>query len=87
MKVKDLIELLQKENPDALVVCVSDSDSNFFSPLYDVVGGEEQGYCPLSDVHGERRFRTLTPGLNQMGFTEDEVDREAIPALYLFPTI
>ena len=39
MKVKNLIELLQKEDPERLVVCQKDPEGNSYSPLSDMWSG------------------------------------------------
>ena len=38
MKIKELIKLLQKENPESLVILQKDSEGNGYSPLYGING-------------------------------------------------
>lgn len=50
MKVKELIELLQKEDPEREVILQKDSEGNGYSPLYEIGTGT---YKPESTYHGE----------------------------------
>ena len=80
--VKDLIELLQKEQPERVVICQSDSEGNGFSPLALAYTGAYRQNEPWS---GEIIIEELTPELRQQGFTEEDM-RGGIPALVLQPT-
>lgn len=50
MTVKELIELLQKESPDAIVVLSKDGEGNLFSPLNNV---EPSAYRAVRPWYGE----------------------------------
>ena len=82
MKVKELIKLLSKEDPNAIVVCQSDSEGNNYSPLSCI---ESDGYVPDTTWSGERVIRELTEQLKRDGITEDEVDPDSAKAIFLIP--
>jgi hypothetical protein len=88
MKVKELIERLKLENPEAIVICQRDPEGNGYSPLDDVDGdstGILQGYVPVTTWYGERRFCKLTPELRAEGYNELDVCESAEPAIFLVP--
>lgn len=72
MKVKELIKLLQKANPEAIVIIVKDGDGNSFSPLHDV-DIKNKTYEADSTWSGEVCFKTLTDDLKKHGYTEEDV--------------
>lgn len=80
MKVKELIKLLGKANPDAVVIMSKDSEGNRFSELCEVVtenyGWDEQnkdvGIAKLTDEH------------KKAGYKKDNV-MDGIPAILLWP--
>lgn len=82
MKVKELIDLLQQQNPEAVVVCQADPEGNSYSPLSSV---EPEGYVAETTWSGERRLLALTPELEQQGYSEEDVDEGATPAVFLVP--
>lgn len=82
MKVKDLIKLLQKEDPNRLVVMSKDSEGNGFSPLADM---STESYAADSTWSGEIGLEKLTPELEKKGYTEEDV-LDGKPALVLWPT-
>jgi hypothetical protein len=71
MTVKNLIELLQKEDQEALVVMSSDAEGNSYSPVHEVVDGRFR----LNRLSGEFRC-TDDP--------EGSIDGDG--AVCLFPT-
>lgn len=85
MKVKELIKLLQKEDPNALVVCQRDPEGNGYSPLSSVEGGDNQGYAPESTWSGDRCFLKLTEELEESGYSEEDCNSEAKKAVFLVP--
>ena len=82
MKVKDLIEQLQKEDPEREVVCVKDAEGNGFSPLHSCDTGK---YRADSTWSGEAGFEVLTDQLREQGFAEGDVMIDGVPALFLCP--
>lgn len=71
MKVKELIEKLQKCDPESLVVMSEDGEGNGFSPLSDV--DDSHNYAADSTWSGEIGLRELTPRLEDSGFTEEDL--------------
>lgn len=51
MKVKELIKLLERENPESEVILQKDAEGNGYSPLSDVDGNAV--YIPESNWSGE----------------------------------
>ena len=84
MKVIELIELLQKEDPDDLVVMSKDGEGNSFSPFCDI---NRCQYLADSTWSGETSLRKLTPELQKDGFTEEDIfnDPDAVKAISLWP--
>lgn len=82
MKVKDLIELLKKEDPSAEVIMASDSGGNGYSPLSDLWTGT---YAAETTWSGEVGYSELTEELEDAGYTEDDLI-EGVPAVILCPT-
>jgi hypothetical protein len=82
MTVKELIEVLEGENPDRLVVMSKDSEGNGFSPLADASTESYQASCTWA---GEIGIEKLTPELEKDGYTEEDV-MDGVPALVLWPT-
>lgn len=83
MTVKDLIKLLEQENPDRLVICQKDAEGNGYSPLCGVSQG---GYLADSTWSGDVKLEFLTENFKLLGFSEEDVaDESYIPALILYP--
>lgn len=82
MKVKDLIELLKQEDPEALVICQRDPEGNGYSPLSSLY---EFGYVAENTWSGYAKLRELTPELIEEGFTEEDVDEDSEKAVFLVP--
>lgn len=83
MKVRDLIALLEKQDPDRVVVMSKDPEGNGFSPLHE---GEAKAYDPEErEIYLEPR--ELNAATRKLGFTEEDVrdDDEVVPAFVLFP--
>lgn len=83
MTVRELIELLQKQDQDALVVVRKDSESNECSPLKDIWEG---GYIAENSWSGEMFLLELTPEDRKAGYTEENVNKDAEKAVFLCPT-
>jgi hypothetical protein len=83
MNVKELIELLQKENPEELVILQKDGEGNGYSPLCAV---ETCAYTADSTWSGEVGFRELTDELRAGGYSEEDVGgSDAVHAVVLCP--
>jgi hypothetical protein len=67
MKVKELIELLQREDPERLVVVSRDAEGNGFS----VLGGVERSRFDTKER--QSGIDTLTPELAKQGFGPEDV--------------
>ncbi len=88
MKLKELRDLLDEmmtEMPgDTIVVMACDGEGNSHTPLAAVndecVYRAEQPWC------GEVGFATLTPSLEKIGYTEDDVIEDGQPCIILEPT-
>jgi hypothetical protein len=76
MTVKELIEQLQKEDPDRLVVLSSDSEGNSYSELYSLRTGAYS--------KGEVGLETLTEEDEEAGYGEEDV-LNGEPAIILHP--
>ena len=83
MKVKNLIEQLQHEDPEALVVMAKDSEGNGYSPLSDYWVG---AYRPESTYSGEVGYSELTSELKEAGYGEDDIITDGEKAVILCPT-
>ncbi|MGL5795158.1 MAG: hypothetical protein ACRC06_12310 [Waterburya sp.] len=81
MAVKELIELLQKENQDAIVVMASDAEGNRYSPFRLLWTGN---YAAETNWGGTAGYAELTDELREIGYTEEDIV-EGIPAVVLFP--
>ncbi len=82
MTVRELIELLQDEDPDALVVVQKDPDGNGYSPLNDIWEG---GYVAENNWSGEAYLLELTQHDRKAGYTEEDVREDATKAVFLCP--
>lgn len=81
MRIKDLIEVLQQEDPERIVICQKDAEGNSYSPLYQISTG---AYKATTTWYGEAGLDVLTDELRNKGFTDlDIVD--GVPAIFLVP--
>lgn len=81
MKVRELIELLSKHEPDRVVVMSRDAEGNGYSPLARMWTGAYRAQATWS---GEVGLERLTPEAKDEGYTEfDVISGE--PALVLSP--
>lgn len=84
--VRELKEILNNVEDDAIVVLSSDSEGNSFSPLDNSVGIDN--YEPNENDRGEVYPRELTEELIKMGWTESNLgeDKEKLlKCITLFP--
>ena len=81
MKIKDLIALLQKEDPEREIILSSDAEGNRFRTLASVEtvawdpGNREIGMEPAD----------LTCEARKLGFTEEDVMEDGVPAIVFYP--
>jgi hypothetical protein len=81
MKVKNLIELLQKEDPESLVVCrryFKKEDDH--SPL-----GCIWGKCAYDQKTGKIGLQSLTDRQIELGYTDKDLVPDGEPAVLLIP--
>ena len=81
MKVQELIELLENQNPNDIVILAKDAEGNNYSPLADFsldVYDAEYSYTYI---------RELTPELTKRGFCEKDLcgNPEAQNCVTLWP--
>lgn len=81
MKVKQLIDLLQKEDPESLVVC-----RRYFK--------KDDDYSPLSCIFGKSSYdkktgkiglQSLTKDQIRLGYTDKDLVPDGEPAVLLIP--
>lgn len=82
MKVRELIELLQQEDPEREVILSRDAEGNGYSPCDGEFG--TGAYRPTTAWSGEYGIEALTDVLEAGGYTDEDVV-EGIPALVLYP--
>ena len=70
MKVKQLIKILQKVDPERFIVMAKDGEGNGYSPLYDIC---ECAYAPDSTWSGEVGLEKLTKADIKAGYSEEDV--------------
>ena len=81
MKVSELIELLQGEDPDRIVIMAKDSEGNDYSPFSSLWAGAYFAETTWSGVVG---LESLTEADRAHGFTDADL-LAAEPALILCP--
>lgn len=77
MKVKELINLLQQEDPERLVVLSIDEEGNGFSPLHQIE--------PSMYHDGEIGLEKLTTELLLQGFSDEDVMTDGEKVVVLWP--
>jgi len=70
MLVKELIEKLQKEDPDRIVIISRDSEGNGHSPLSRICLG---AYAATTSWYGEVGLDELTEEDRKAGYSEEDV--------------
>jgi hypothetical protein len=83
MKVRDLIAVLQKMDQDREVIMASDAEGNSFSPLVKI---DTAAYRASRTWGGEIGLEELTDDDRELGFCEDDVLEDGVPAVVLCPT-
>jgi len=79
MKVKELIKLLQKTDPNRLVVMSCDAEGNGYSVL---AGGNEIAF---NEEEGEVGLEFLTEKDEAQGYSDEDVMHDGKPAFVLCP--
>lgn len=82
MRVKDLLAILQKEDPQRVVILLSDAEGNCPSPLSRTWTG---AYRAETAWMGKVGLDELTDTDLKKGYTEDDVIEDGVPALILVP--
>lgn len=85
MKVKELIKKLSKLPENALVVCCSDTEGNNYSPLDCIDYDKSFGYAPENSWSGYVALRKLTRERQDEGYVEDDINEDAVEAVFLIP--
>lgn len=82
MKVRELIEILQKADLDATVVLSWDPEGNGFSEMYPI----EEGLVFLP-WDGKVRYTNLTDEMRKQGYDEEDIYEgdDGVPAVVLRP--
>lgn len=83
MTVKQLINLLKKEDQDRIVILSKDGEGNSYSPLDSFY---KCSYRADSTWSGEIGLEKLTTELEKSGYSEEDVISDGEPALVLYPT-
>lgn len=81
MNVKQLIELLQQEDPDRIVICQKNVEGNKYSPLSNIRTGY---YLANTTCSGTAGLEKLSEQNIQDGYSEEDVIA-GNPALVLVP--
>ena len=85
IKVKELIKMLQKEDPEAVIIMSSDSEGNNYSPFSDF---GVNNYIPDGPHRGDVYMIELDEKDIEQGFTEEDLgpdDPEKVKALVFYP--
>ena len=82
MTVKELVEKLRQVEPDRLVVCQKDPEGNGYSPLEDWWTG---AYLSITIGPVKAGLEKLTAADRRAGYSEEDVVRDGVPALFLVP--
>lgn len=83
MKVSDLIALLQKEDPNRIVIMSTDGEGNYYSPLS---SADTCAYRAETTWSGEVGLEEPTEEDKRSGYSEEDVLEGGEPALVLYPT-
>ena len=83
MTVGELREQLIGVHESTLVVQSKDSEGNSFSPTAEI--GHSM-YRAESSYYGDIGLKRLTPDLEKQGFTEEDVMKDGVSAIVLWPT-
>lgn len=81
MKIRELIELLQKEDLDRVVVMSSDSEGNRFREF----SAGEVAAWDFRECETGLEAGQLTAAARAAGYTEEDVLESGVPAFVLYP--
>lgn len=86
MKVRELIEELQKLDQEREVILQKDAEGNGHSPLA-CLSGDNDCYIPECTWSGWRSLERLTSELEKEGYSKDDVydGDDAVKAVFLIP--
>lgn len=73
MTVKELRIALQSLPDNMLVILAKDSGGNNYSPLYES-DSSNNVYVPNDSASGDIKFKELTPELEELAFSSDDVN-------------
>ena len=82
MNVRELIAILQKEDPERIVICSCDAEGNGYSPL---ASASRAAYLAENTWSGEIGLEELTAEDRAAGYSEEDVCKKGVPALILQP--
>ena len=85
IKVKELIKMLKKEDPESIIIMSKDSEGNRYSPFSDFTIAD---YIPYNTWSGDIYMRKLTKEDIERGYTEEDLgpdDPERVKALVFYP--
>lgn len=86
MRVRELIAILNDlENKDRLVVIQKKAEGNVCSPLCDI--DDASNYHAETTHRGYAKYEKLTPQLEMLRYTEDDVSEDGEPCLVLCPVM
>ena len=84
MNVKELIKLLEQEDPERIVILQGDAEGNSFSPVLHMWVG---AYKEYSEYDGDAKVEKLTESMRARGYTDEDVITDGVPALIITPLI
>lgn len=83
MTVSQLIDELQKMDPNRFVVMSCDGEGNSYSPLYATY---DAMYSPENTWSGSVGLEKLTEENIKLGYSDEDVIEDGIPVVVLVPT-
>ncbi len=83
LTVGSLINILEKFDPERVVIIAKDAEGNDFSPLSEITMA---AYLPQTTHWGTIGLEELTGDLEDLGYSEDDVvQKGGIPCIILEP--
>lgn len=82
MKVRELIEQLQKIDPEREVIMAGDAEGNSYTPLSSLWEGAYRAEMPW---FGQVGLESLTDEDREAGYGEEDVIEDGVPAVILCP--
>ncbi len=84
MTVKDLRDALAGLPDDMLVICQKDGEGNGYSPLAGA-DGENNSYVADTTWSGDVGLTKLTKEAKAKGYAKEDVVKDGVPCLVLYP--